>query len=277
MQKMCVGVPLAAVLLFFASCEWRSSTSPTPTVTSVTISSSSDMLKINETVAFAATAAHSDGTNEPVTDWRSDAPAVATVDAATGRVTGVGAGLATIVATHDGMNATKLVRVVPDFSGTWIGRFEVTGCSASGDFAPHQGCLDGTYPVGYAGDLRFEDFRQDRDNVVGYLEYPVDTGFRPTLATAVVRGTITTGGHLPLTGALSDSGGSWSLTLSADGTDLYIDSARMRGSFTLDLTRPSRQGSLTLRHAITGGGLTKLGTTGSGSNSGGSNSGGSGL
>jgi hypothetical protein len=263
MRTMYVGLGLTVTLLVSLSCGGRTPTPPTPIVTSVTISSSTDMLKVKEAATFAATASRSDGTTAPVTDWRSDAPTVATVDAATGKVTGVSPGMATIVATHDRMSATKLVRVVPDFAGTWVGSFEITVCSASGVFMAEGGCNQGSpYGVGRTGAVRFEDLGQDRDSIVGYIEYPVYNGWDGTaLTTGTVRGTITTSGHLPLTGAFTGGnsfGPRLTFTLSADGTDLYIESDRMVGSFTLELSHQAYDGRMAVRHTIS---LAKMGTS----------------
>lgn len=264
MRTKYAGLGLTVTLLVSLSCESRTPTPPSPTVTSVTISTSTDMLKIKETATFAATASLSDGTTAPVTDWRSDTPAVATVDAASGKVTGVSAGAATIVATHDGMSGTKLVRVVPDFAGTWVGSFEITGCSASGVYVAERGCDQGSpYGVGQTGAVRFEDLVQDRDSIVGYIEYPVYAPFEGhVLTTGIVRGTITTGGHLPLTGEFTGGGSfgpRFTFTLSAGGTDLYIESGRMLGTFTLDLSHQSYEGNMSVRHTVS---LTKMGTSG---------------
>jgi hypothetical protein len=255
----CVGASLAAVLLGSLSCKKATPTPPSPTVVSITITPATDMLKVKETVTLAATARHSDGSDAPVTDWRSDTPGVATVDAATGKVAAVTAGAATIVATHDGMSATRPVRVVPDFAGSWFGGFEITACSATGVFATEGVCQKGYYQTGTTGPLRLEDVTQDRDTVAGELEYPVyagPTGTVPIIGT--VRGTIGTSGHLTLTGALTRGEATFALS---DVTDLYIESDRMRGVFTLvvtesDLPPDSR---VVLRHTISGSGLSKMG------------------
>jgi hypothetical protein len=248
MRAICLGPSLGAMLLVSVSCSSSKGTPtpPSPTVTSVTFSSSTDFLKVKETVTFAATARYSDGSSAPVTDWRSDAPSVATVDAATGKVTGVSAGMATIVATRDGMSATKPIRVVPDFAGTWKGGYTVTSCSGS----------TGVCRVGNVGPVEFE-FSQNRENVSASIDYGlVFPGGDVYYLSGRVSGTIDTSGHLKLTGAFTDpQGGSY--TFSTDRNDLYILADRVLGTFTFDMSHPSK-GHETYGHTINGAGLTKV-------------------
>jgi hypothetical protein len=102
----------------------------------IDFTSSVEHLKIKERLVFVATAVHSDGTSAPVTQWSSDATPVATVDAASGAVTAVSAGKASIIAEHDGLRvpAPKVLHVVPDFQGTWDGDYGITSCTDTGDF-----------------------------------------------------------------------------------------------------------------------------------------------
>ena len=66
--------------------------------------------------------------------WGSDAPTVAIVDAGTGRVMAVGTGTATIYVDTDGIRGTKLIRALPNFGGSWYGRYTNIDCQASEDF-----------------------------------------------------------------------------------------------------------------------------------------------
>ena len=105
---------------------------PGPTVTSITISPGTDMLKIKGTESYQATAAYTNGTTAAVTPaWRSDNPAVLTIEGS-GRATANASGTATITAEHEGRSGTKLVRVVPDYGGNWRGIIVLRNCQAEG-------------------------------------------------------------------------------------------------------------------------------------------------
>ena len=83
---------------------------PTPTVKSVTIDQAAPTVEEGKTVALTATVVDADA--EYTLAWTSDATGVATVDAATGVVTGVKAGTANITVTAaEGVTATVAVTV----------------------------------------------------------------------------------------------------------------------------------------------------------------------
>jgi hypothetical protein len=233
---------------------------PSPIVSSVTISSSTDLLKVRETMTFTATATLSDGSSAAVTDWRCDTPAVATVEATTGNVTGVGAGSATVVATHGGVSASKTVRVVPDFGGMWKGEFNMTSCSTSGDWAT-QKVLDRCNTYTSVGPAQFE-FDQNRELVTGRVGYGIFMfnewgGHGVHNASGPVAGTIDASGHLKLTGAFINPSCQSTNTLTADGNDLYIVADRMVGVFKVDLTNFWLTGRASLGFVIHGDGMTK--------------------
>ena len=56
------------------------------------------------------------------------------MEAYSGRVTAVCTGTATIFVDAAGIRATKSIRTLPNFSGTWAGMYQETACEASGDF-----------------------------------------------------------------------------------------------------------------------------------------------
>lgn len=170
---------------------------PTPIVQSITVTSPSSMLRIGATETFTATAAMSNGASQPVAggQWGSDNPAVARAEAATGRVTGVGSGTATIYVDYQGRRGTKLIRVVPDFQGTWSGSYFIDGCQQSGDFAAIRFCSD--FPAGRVLPTNLV-LTQTDDRVEGRL-------FLGTLS-ADGRGPIDPGGTLTLTGTIASSG-----------------------------------------------------------------------
>ena len=76
-------------------------TPPVVSVTGVTLNKTGITLEVDGSETLTATVAPEDATNQKVT-WQSDKPEIATVDAS-GKVTGVAAGEATItVTTEDG-------------------------------------------------------------------------------------------------------------------------------------------------------------------------------
>ena len=109
-----------------------------PSLTSITVSGS-DLLLIGQSEAFMAV----DNTGAAVTTpwWVTDAPSIVTVDGPTGRVTAVGIGTATVVATSSGVRGTKTVRILPNFTGTWSGQYEDTRCEATGGWVGGCSCL----------------------------------------------------------------------------------------------------------------------------------------
>ena len=85
---------------------------PVP-VASVTVSPNAPTIKVNGTVAMAATLKDEQGnelTGRTVA-WTTSAPAIATIDANTGAVTGVATGTATLTATSEGKSGSTTVTV----------------------------------------------------------------------------------------------------------------------------------------------------------------------
>ena len=82
-------------------------------VTGVSVSTSESSINVGNTLQLEATVEPSNATNQNVT-WSSSNPEIATVDEATGLVTGVAIGTATIIATSvdGGKTATTRVEVV---------------------------------------------------------------------------------------------------------------------------------------------------------------------
>ena len=107
-------------------------TGPAPTVSSLAITVG-DMLLVGRTVNATATATMSNGQNQAVTSgWVSSATHVATVTDA-GAVRGVGNGTSVITVNSGGQQASRTIRVAPDFDGRWSGVQIVTACRDSLD------------------------------------------------------------------------------------------------------------------------------------------------
>ncbi|HEX5216156.1 MAG TPA: Ig-like domain-containing protein [Vicinamibacterales bacterium] len=140
-----VAILLIAVGLSAVACGGSSGggmTTPTPTLTSITVNSTGAQVLLGSPETFTATANFSNGTNEPVTGgvWGSEQPSIASVDSATGRVTGLVAGAATIFVTSQGLRGTKPINVRPNYAGTWIGTYGVATCTQSGSWTTLDFC-----------------------------------------------------------------------------------------------------------------------------------------
>ena len=164
-------------------------TGPSPTPTSLSISPATDLLKLKSSESFTATAASSSGSTTVSPTWRSDNQSVVTIDTA-GRATAVGSGTATIIAEHQGLTATRLLRVVPDYQGNWRGQARLLACEATGDWG---GACDGM-GVGELDTLTLFATQQNT-GVSGALDVGGIAGN--------VSGTIAMDGSLSLTGTFT--------------------------------------------------------------------------
>lgn len=185
---------------------------PSPAVRAITVSSSSDLLTIGTSEVFTASAAMSNGSASPVTGgaWGGDAPAVATVESSTGKVTIVGSGNVTVFVDYHGVRGTKLVRGLPGYQGAWSGSYYVTGCSQTGDFKTIDVCSG--FPVNHVFPTNLT-LTQNRDGVQGRV-------FLGSLG-ADATGLIQTDGRLLITAAVQESGTtietSWTLQSTTPG------------------------------------------------------------
>jgi len=204
-------------------------------VTGITIAPSGDVLvEAGKTATLTATVAPANATNKNVT-WSSLATGVATVDAQTGVVTGVSAGMATIRATAaDGSGVTA------DKSVT------VTAAQLSKTVAVD--AQNGTLTAGVAGTVTFPVTTSNIANGT----YAATVANRPSGVTVQGNLTITAGnGTLILAGNTSTNAGSTStLTLTIDGVTSQ--------SFTLTIveiqksvTVGTQNGTLTANRANT--------------------------
>jgi len=235
-----IGACLLGALVF-AGCGGDSKGNPggpsgTLVATALTISPATDLIKINGSEAFALSAAMSDGSSRAVSGtWASDAATVATVDSS-GRVTGRGAGDATISGDAQGLRATRRLRVVPDYQGDWRGGWAIASCTADGDWARAEICQ--ALPTGALSAFRLT-VTQTRDTVSGNVDFDEFPG--------PVQGIIRSSGELELSGAFSVSDPE--LTLDAtisDWQSVTTDNQRMTGRFTLSLRTNGLQGTIRL-------------------------------
>jgi hypothetical protein len=127
MRRSLLLLPLG---LLMTAC--GSSTSPTSTVTAVSVTCSASAVQMGQTAACTATAHFSNGSATPQASgvsWQSSNPAVAPVGAASGIVTGVAIGSNVIItATFQGASGTTVLSVVVPLSATLK-----AGCPDQGD------------------------------------------------------------------------------------------------------------------------------------------------
>jgi len=99
---------------------------------------------------YSLVAMLADGSTRTVpSTWISSDPAVATIDN-NGRVEGRAHGSTTVTASYEGGSASKLVRVVNNYAGTWVGSYVIRACSDTGELTDHDGgwCAAGLGRVG---------------------------------------------------------------------------------------------------------------------------------
>jgi hypothetical protein len=211
------------VLVGLAACGGKGNpaapTASPVTVTGVTISTFTDMLRVGVPEVFAATATHSDGSVSNQITWSTSDPTVASVDA-TGRVTGLKNGQVDVIAAHQSATARKTVRVVPNYQGTWQGRYQITGCTQTGDYALIGFCT--LFSVGTTAPIQLV-LTQNRDTVSGTLYL----GSMSTTANAP----IDSNGHMALVAGQIPA--SYAVTISNWDTVATPDD-RMTGHFTQD-------------------------------------------
>ncbi len=230
MSRILVTIAVAAML---AACNKDNPASPSGTVT---ISPSTDLIKNKSSESFTANAASSDGTTRAVqASWSSDATTVATVDS-NGRVTGVGPGESTIAADYQGTRATRRLRVVPDYQGTWQGGWRLTQCASDGDWSRSTICQDLHNGDVFVLSLTLS---QSRASVTG----TIDLGDLPGPA----QGSIGTGGQLALTSTFTTPIDTVSLETSISNWEsLSLDNTTMTGRFKLTFREAGLQGSARL-------------------------------
>jgi Bacterial Ig-like domain (group 2) len=192
-MKRCVCVGIWC-LVSMAACGGGEGAAPSPTVSSVTVTSPNDMVLMGQSEQFSATVTLSNGTTQPATGavWGTDERGTASVEPATGRVTMIGPGNTAIYANVNGVRGGKTVRSVPNFQGTWSGSYSVDSCTQSGQFALSNPCGN-TFSVNRVLPMNLVA-SQTRDSVNAQL-------FLGTIAGSGT-GPISTNGRLTLAGTV---------------------------------------------------------------------------
>ena len=130
--------------------------------------------------------------------WSVDPAGVVAVDRQ-GRVTPVANGTARVIATLGERSASNSVRVLPDYAGSWTGKYFITGCTGLPD---PRTCGRNMFDISTGVRLMYPiavTLAQDRDQMTGFLEqtnsandtarYPV-TGFVRLNGALVLEGTL---------------------------------------------------------------------------------------
>jgi hypothetical protein len=209
------------------------STGPSRTVTAVSLSPTTDMIRIKGSETYTATARYSDGSSETVQGtWSSAAANIASVEG-NGRVTGVSSGSTTITGTYQGMSGTQALRVVPDYHGRWSGDWQVRSCSATGDWAG--ACAE--FPPGDLFGFTL-NATQTRDTITGTTDFGDDLP-------GPITGTIATNGHLAVTGTYTVNVEGISLEVTVSDWDTNTtDNQTMTGRLRLTFRAAGLQGTL---------------------------------
>ena len=143
MYRVLLFVGFAAGL---AACGGKSDSpiAPSATTSSISVTVNSPV-RMGQTTQVSGTSMLSNGQSQPITSgWQSDATSVATVTDA-GLVAGISNGRATIYVVSGGRQGQQVIRVVPDYQGSWSGGLRVTACTQTGIFIQAGFCNE--FPV----------------------------------------------------------------------------------------------------------------------------------
>jgi hypothetical protein len=117
-----------------SSSSLASNLAPSGAVTLASLTITLNTPSVGAGTQATATATFSNGSTSAVASgFTSDTPSVATVTAS-GAVTGVSIGDATISVDYQGMRASKKIHVLPSYSGTFAGTYTVSDCTETGGF-----------------------------------------------------------------------------------------------------------------------------------------------
>ena len=141
MRRVLVWLPLVCSLACGGKeAPQNSPTSPSPpqsqpTVSSLTIGGATSF-RTGQSRTFSAEAQMSNGSSQPAANvaWSSSNESIATIDAS-GLVTALAHGSATIAAASQGQTAQVPVRVWQNYQGRWTGTYVIRVCTNTGWFA----------------------------------------------------------------------------------------------------------------------------------------------
>ena len=216
---------------------------PSAIPSGLSLTPTTDLLKVGATERFSAQVRMSDGSTRPAVSpvWGSDAPAVASIDAG-GTVGGAGAGRASVYADAEGFRGIQILRVVPDYQGSWAGLYRVVQCTDTGEFNNARVCAD-IFKDAEVGSIVLR-LTQNRDTVSGTI------GLGELLGDAT--GTIQPAGELQLSGSVSfeEEGVKGSVRLSDWNSSMQ--GAEISGSFKQVWTLQGVSGDATLSCVVNG-------------------------
>jgi hypothetical protein len=148
-----------------------------------------------------------------------------------GKVTGVGSGQATVTVTYDTVRATRTIRVVPDYQGSWTGDYTVLSCSDSGSFHSEDWCKAALRDAIIHVTLVLT---QTRDAVTGSWTHAEMAG--------TAQGTIEADGTLVLSGTGISTADKIPMTIAGWRTR-STDNKTQTGKFTMNFTSSVWSGS----------------------------------
>lgn len=207
--------------------------SPSPTPQSLSITPGTTMLRVNQLETFGGTLTLSNGQSQQVQPaWQSDNVTVLTFDNGVAR--GRSNGNATIIGVHQGLTATRLIRVLTDYQGFWFGDYAIRRCEDSGDWASGDFCdrQNGFY-VGELLQIAL-DLRQQGDAVTGDVALGALDG--------TTSGSVGTGGRLAATGSMTIDSEGLPIAFALNPMDFGGDGDRLTGRFTVTVTAPGMRG-----------------------------------
>ena len=166
-------------------------TSPV-TATGLTVTSGTDLLLVGASDTYTATATFSDGASRSVTTtWSSDNESVVSVENS-GRATARGPGMATLTARAEGRTASRIVRGLPDFAGSWRIQARETSCDVPGRWGAGFCNVSGLYT------MTLQLNRAEGDRVTGTINNGIGW-MGPVAAQVSIDGALTVTGRLTST------------------------------------------------------------------------------